>query len=167
MNESGKLSNTVGYWPTFSSQGVYFPVFLHCYSLIDMRQLHIVFNSAKTWHVIVCWFLCFPPNLPELSLKLFGSNVENNFRFSSDKFGGKHRNQQTIKCQVLAELNKIWSSLIFIKLYYQRKDWKESNNQNLVKKFANKPTPKILIINSLLKNLNLYSKFNLIFSDEH
>ena len=40
-----------------------------------------------------------------------------NFRFSSGKFGGKNRNQQTITCQVLAELNKIWSCLIFIRLY--------------------------------------------------
>ena len=38
-----------------------------CYSLMNMRQLHILFNSAKTWHVIVCWFLCFTLNLPELS----------------------------------------------------------------------------------------------------
>ena len=37
--------------------------------------------------------------------------------FSSGKFGVKHRNQQTITCQVSAELNKIWSCLIFIKLY--------------------------------------------------
>ena len=44
----------------------------------------------------------------------------NNFRFSSGKFGGKHRNQQTITCQVLTELNKIWSCLIFIKLYLFR-----------------------------------------------
>ena len=50
-------------------------------------------------------------------LKLFWSDVQNNFRFSSGKFGGKHRNQQTITCQVLAEINKIWSCLIFIKLY--------------------------------------------------
>ena len=28
------------------------------------------------------------------------------------KFGAKHRNQQTITCQVLAELNKIWSYLL-------------------------------------------------------
>ena len=41
------------------------------YSLMNMRQLHILFNLAKTWHVIVCWFLCFPLNLPELNLKLF------------------------------------------------------------------------------------------------
>ena len=81
---------------------------------MNKRQLHILFNSAKTWHVIVCWFLCFPSNLPELNLKLFWSDVQNNFRFSSGKFGGKHRNQQTITCQVLAELNKIWSCLIFI-----------------------------------------------------
>ena len=86
------------------------------YSLMNMRQPHILFNSAKTWHVIVCWFLCLPPNLPELRKKLFCSDVQNNFRFSSGKFGGKYRNQLTITCQVLAELNKIWSCLIFIKL---------------------------------------------------
>ena len=87
------------------------------YSLINMRQLHILFNSAKTWHVIVCWFLCFALNLPELSLKLFFSDVQNNFKLSSGKFGAKDRNQQTITCQVLAELNKMWSCLIFTKLY--------------------------------------------------
>ena len=76
------------------------------YSLMNMRQLHI---SFRTWRVIVCCFLCFPPNLPKLNLKLFCSYVQNNFRFSSGKFRGKHRNQQTITCQVLAELNKIWS----------------------------------------------------------
>ena len=52
-----------------------------------MRQLHVLFNSAKTWHVIVCWLLCFPLNLPDLNLKLFCSDVQNNFRFSSGKFG--------------------------------------------------------------------------------
>ena len=67
--------------------------------------------------MIVCWFLCFPPNFPELNLELFCSDVQNNFRFSSSKFRGKHRSQQTITCQVLAELNKLWSCLIFIKLY--------------------------------------------------
>ena len=81
------------------------------YSWMNMRQLHILFNSAKTWHVIVCWFLCFPPNLPELNLKLFWTSEQNNFRFSSGKFGEKHRNQQRITCQVLAELNKIWRCL--------------------------------------------------------
>ena len=30
----------------------------------------------------------FSPNLPELNLKLFCSDVQNNFRFSSDKFEG-------------------------------------------------------------------------------
>ena len=82
-----------------------------------MRQLHILFNSAKTWHVIVCWFLCYAPNLPVLNQKLFWTSEQNNFRLSSGKFGAKRRNQQTINCQVLAELNKIWSCLIFIKLY--------------------------------------------------
>ena len=75
------------------------------------------FNSAKTWHVIVWWFLCFSPNLPKLNLKLFCSDVKNKFRFSSGKFEAKHRNQLTIICQVLAELFKIWSCLIFIQLY--------------------------------------------------
>ena len=67
--------------------------------------------------MIVCWFLCFPPNLPELNLKLFCSDVQNNFRFSAGKFREKHRNQQTITftCQFLAEMNKIWSCFIFIK----------------------------------------------------
>ena len=73
------------------------------YSLSNMRQLHILFNSSKTWHVIVCWFLFFSLNL--LNLKLFCSDVQTNFRFSSGKFGGKHRNRQTITGQVLAELN--------------------------------------------------------------
>ena len=86
------------------------------YSWMNRRQLHIIFNSAKTWHVIVCWFLCFAPNLPELSLKLFSTDVQNNFRLSSGKFRAKHRNQQTITCQVLAELKRIWSCLIFIRL---------------------------------------------------
>ena len=61
----------------------------------------------------------FPPNLPELNLKLFCSDVQNNFKFSSGKFGGKHRNQQTIVCQVLAPLKKKWSCLILIKLYFE------------------------------------------------
>ena len=71
---------------------------------------------AKIWHVIVCWFLCFPLNLPKLNLQLFCSDVQNNFRFSSGRFKERHRNQQTIIFQVLAELNKIWNCLIFIHL---------------------------------------------------
>ena len=73
--------------------------------------------QPKTWNIIVCWFLCFPPNLPELNLKVFCSDVQNNFRFSAGKFREKHRNQQTITftCQFLAEMNKIWSCFIFIK----------------------------------------------------
>ena len=90
-----------------------FPKCKH-YSLMNIRQLHILFNSDKTWHVIVCWFLCFSPNLPELNQKLFWKSEQNNYRLSSGKFGEKHRNQQTFTGQVLAELNKIWSCLIFI-----------------------------------------------------
>ena len=61
---------------------------------MNIRQLHISFNSAKTWHVIVCWFLCFPPNLHELNLNMFWTSEQNNFRFSSCKFGEKHRNNK-------------------------------------------------------------------------
>ena len=62
-----------------------------CTALMNKRQLHILFNSAKTWLVIVCWFLYLVLNLPELSLKLFRTPERNNFRFNSDKFLGKHR----------------------------------------------------------------------------
>ena len=55
----------------------------------------------------------FSPNLPELIIKLFWklfwTSKQNNFMISSGKFGEKHRNQQKITSQVLAELNKIWS----------------------------------------------------------
>ena len=41
------------------------------------------------------------------------------------KFGEKHRNQQTITCQVLAEMNKIWSCVILIKLYWKSQRYAE------------------------------------------
>ena len=56
---------------------------------------------------LTCDCLCFAPNLPELNLKLFCSDVQNNFWLSSGKFGAKHSNHQTITFQVLAELNKV------------------------------------------------------------
>ena len=34
---------------------------------MNMKQLHSLFNSAKTWNVIVCWFLCFTLFLPEFT----------------------------------------------------------------------------------------------------
>ena len=37
-----------------------------CYSLMNF-----LFNQTKTWHPIVCWFLCFYPFLPVFSRKLF------------------------------------------------------------------------------------------------
>ena len=40
---------------------------LFFYSLINMRQFQNLFNQAKTWHRIVCWFLCFTPFLPEFT----------------------------------------------------------------------------------------------------
>ena len=75
----------------------------------------IQFSQNLTCECLLISVFC--PNLPELNLKFFCSDVQNNFRFSPSKFGAKHRNKQTITRQVLAELNKIWSCLIFIKLY--------------------------------------------------
>ena len=44
------------------------------YSLMNMKKLHISFTEAKTWHQIVCWFLCiylFYQFLHDLLIKLF------------------------------------------------------------------------------------------------
>ena len=49
--------------------------------------------------LFVC-FLCFWLNLPHLNLNLFCFDVQNIFRFRWGKFSQKHRNQQTIACQV-------------------------------------------------------------------
>ena len=38
-----------------------------CYSLMNMRQLQILFNWAKTWHRIVCWFRWISLFLPVLA----------------------------------------------------------------------------------------------------
>ena len=83
------------------------PLFLQkskpLYSLINMRQLHIFSVKPKLdmrLFVDFCVFPRFSMNLPELNLKLFWTAEENNFRFR-EKWG-KHRNQQTISCQVFA-----------------------------------------------------------------
>ena len=73
----------------------------------------IQFSQNLTCDCLLISVFC-PPNLPELNLKLFCSDVQNNFKFSSGKFGENRRNQHTITCQVLAELNEIWSCLIFL-----------------------------------------------------
>ena len=72
-----------------------------------MRQLHVF--SIKPKHDMRLFvdfyvFYHFSLNLPELNLKLFYSADQNNFRFISGKFRGKHRNQQTISCQIFAQL---------------------------------------------------------------
>ena len=49
----------------------------------------IQFSQNLTFELFVdvCVFPLIPPNLSELNLKLFCSDVQNNFRFSSGKFG--------------------------------------------------------------------------------
>ena len=57
------------------------------------------------------YFIQFNSNCFEYQNRtIFGSAQVNS--------GEKHRNQQTITCQVLAEINRIWSCFIFIKLYH-------------------------------------------------
>ena len=54
-----------------------------CYSLMNMRQLQILFNWARTWHRIVCWFLCFYHFLHDVIIKLFCRSKQNNFMVTS------------------------------------------------------------------------------------
>ena len=82
------------------------------YSLINMRQLQVLIISAKTWHRIVCWFSWISLFLSVVNLKLFCFYLQNNFLFTPGKFRGIQLNQQTIICQVLAWLKKIWNCLI-------------------------------------------------------
>ena len=55
---------------------------------MNTRLIHIVFNLAKIWQLIVCWFLCFYPFLPFLpvvNLKLFWKSKQNKFGFATGK----------------------------------------------------------------------------------
>ena len=89
---------------------MYLPLFLTKNIVADLNKF------AKWLLLILLLYYLYSSMFYSIQPKLWTSE-QNNFRFSSGKFGGKHRNQQTITCQVLAELNKIWSCLIFIKLY--------------------------------------------------
>jgi hypothetical protein len=62
----------------------------------------------------------FSLNLPELNLKLVSSPVQNNFRFSSGKFREKQEKTLISSKNIMSSvglIEKIWSCLIFIKLY--------------------------------------------------
>jgi hypothetical protein len=83
----------------------------HCvldYSLMNMRKIHIFFNQAKTWQLIVCLLLFFPCsylNLPLLHQKVFCFDVQNIFWHKRGKFRreqGKHKSKQTITYHFLA-----------------------------------------------------------------
>ena len=89
-----------------------------------MRELQILFNQPKTWHRIVCWlswiYLFLPVLLHDVIIKLFCRSKQKSL-WSHHATTGKNREiqlkQQTIRCQVLDSLNKIWSRLISINLY--------------------------------------------------
>ena len=62
--------------------------------------------------MIVYWFSWISLFLPVVNLKLFCFYLQNNFLFTPLVNSGKNR-----EIQVLAWLKKIWSCLLFIKLY--------------------------------------------------
>ena len=67
-----------------------------------------------------CWFLCFYLNLPDLNLKLFWTSKQNNFRFWSGKFSQiqvKTQKSTNNPMSSFGLIEKIWSCLIFMKLY--------------------------------------------------
>ena len=70
-------------------------------------------NQNLTSGAIVC-FLSFYLNLPDLNLKLFCFDIQNNFRFRSGKFRYKHRNQRHHMWSFGLVKKKILSCLIFI-----------------------------------------------------
>ena len=69
-----------------------------CSSFLQINEYQTVpyfipFSKNLTFDCLL--ISVFSPNLSELNLKLFCSDIQNNFRLSSGKFWGKHRNQQT------------------------------------------------------------------------
>ena len=56
-----RWSSKISRWPKISLE----LICIKCYSLINMRQLQNLFNQAKTWHLIVCWFLCSSAKAPK------------------------------------------------------------------------------------------------------
>ena len=94
----------------------------YLYSLMNMRQLHILFNKAKTWHRIVCWFLCI-----YLFLLVFARCDHKIVLFSSAEQFYDHIMQKLVKTQKSAnnrmsnfglKLKKIRSCLTLIKKLY-------------------------------------------------
>jgi hypothetical protein len=53
--------------------------------LMNTRQIHSLFNQAKTWQLIVCWFGWISLFLPVVNLKLFCFYLQNNFLFTPGK----------------------------------------------------------------------------------
>ena len=105
---NGALLHTKEWHPLWSCI-----LFYATYSLMNFRQIHIFFNWAQTWQLIVCLLLCFSPFLPVFHQKLFYFDVQNNFRHKTGK-NREHKSKQTISCHVLALLKKTWICLIFI-----------------------------------------------------
>ena len=71
------------------------------YSLMNMRQLRILFNWAKTWHRIVCWFLCISLFLPVLAW----CDHKIVFFWSAEQFYD-HIMQELVKTGKYIEINK-------------------------------------------------------------
>ena len=70
------------------------------YSLMNMRQLHILFNEAKTWHWIVCWFLWI-----YLFLPVFAWCAHKIVLFWSAEQFNEHIMQKLVKRGKFTEIN--------------------------------------------------------------
>ena len=78
-------SEYVDFWPK-----------IYClYSVINMRQLQILFNQTKICHRIVCFFSCFYQFLQDVIIKLFCKSKQNNF-WSHHARTGKNRKTRNI-----------------------------------------------------------------------
>ena len=85
-----------------------------------MTQFHISFNYANfniRLFVDFCVFTCFHQFLHDMIIKLFCINTKRFYDHIMQKVIKTGKYTEINKQSSLAELNKIWNCLIFIKLY--------------------------------------------------
>ena len=107
-------------------------------------QTNTIYILDITSFANFCVFPHFSLNLPELNLKIFWTAEENNFRFSSGKFREKRGKTQKSTNNLMSSfglIEKIWSCLIFIKLYLKKliffynKHRQTSNHRRVIRGF--------------------------------
>ena len=83
---------------------------------MNLRQFHIFFNQAKTWHWIVCWFLCIYLFLPVFAwydhkIVLFGS-AEQYHDHIMQKLVKTGKNIKQAYVKLWLKLNRICSCIL-------------------------------------------------------